>query len=248
MPYPILTANQLTSKLSEVRKSGVLPFLKPDGKVQISTKYENNQLKEITDIVISAHHFPEISQKDLKEALIEEVVKTTINKELLKNTNYYINNTGLFVIGGPQADTGFTGRKNIMDSYGGVCPHGGGAFSGKDPTKSDRSGAYMARYIAKNLVGAGVADEIILQLAFVIGEEKPISIMVDGKNLRFSNQHIIKAINTLFDLSIKGIIEKLNLLEPIYKKTATCGHFGKDEFSWEKLDMIEQIKEYFKIF
>jgi S-adenosylmethionine synthetase len=250
MPLPISLAHKLTAKLASVRKNETLPFLRPDGKAQVSIKYRDNIPIEVDTIVLSAQHDENIAPNRLREALITEVIEEVIPKELLKNTTYHINPTGRFVIGGPQGDAGLTGRKIIVDTYGGSAPHGGGAFSGKDPTKMDRSGAYMARYIAKNLVKADVAKKITIQLSYAIGIAKPISIMVDTHNSsKIDNIEIQKCIKEIFDLSPAGIIKELNLLNPIYRKTASYGHFGREDcgFSWELTDRVNEIKSYLNI-
>jgi len=250
MPLPITLAHRLTKKLAEVRKNGTLPFLRPDGKAQISIKYIDNKPVAIDNIVLSAQHDENIALNVLRDSIITEVIETTIPKELLtKETKFYINPTGRFVIGGPQADAGLSGRKIIMDSYGGSCPHGGGSFSGKDPTKMDRSGAYMARYIAKNLVGAGVSSRVSVQLAYAIGVSRPVSVMIDTHSNNIDNKKVEKMVKEMFDLSPLGIIKELNLLEPTYRKASIYGHFGRDDidFSWERLDRINEIKSYLGI-
>ena len=247
MPLPISLAHKLSAKLARVRKDGTVPFLRPDGKVQVSVKYQSGKPISVDTVVISAQHHENISFKTLKDAIITEVIEEIIPKELLKETIYHINPTGRFVIGGPQGDAGLTGRKIIVDTYGGSCPHGGGAFSGKDPTKVDRSGAYMARYIAKNLVAAGVSDKITIQIAYAIGVANPVSIMVDThSNSKIENSEIEKCIKEIFNLTPAGIIQELELLNPIYRRTASYGHFGREdmEFTWEKTDMVKDIKNY----
>lgn len=248
MPLPIHLAHQLTQRLSRVRKDGVISYLRPDGKVQVTVKYREGKPVGVDTIVVSTQHAPEISQEQLKEDVIEEVIKAVIPGHLLGNeTKYYINPTGKFVIGGPQGDAGLTGRKIIVDTYGGSCPHGGGAFSGKDPTKVDRSAAYAARYIAKNLVAAGACEKITIQISYAIGIIQPVSIMVDTQNTSIVDEERIEAcIKELFDLSPKGIIKSLDLLRPIYRSTAAYGHFGREEelFSWERTDKVDEIKSY----
>ncbi len=251
MPLAISLAHKITAQLAKVRKNGTVPFLRPDGKAQVSVKYIDDEPVAIDTIVISAQHDDNISKELLRDAIITEVINEVIPKEFLSNNiTYHINPTGRFVIGGPQGDAGLTGRKIIVDTYGGSCPHGGGAFSGKDPTKVDRSGAYMARYIAKNLVSAGVSDRITIQLAYAIGVVEPVSIMIDthGDN-SISNDKIINCIHELFDLSPAGIIKELDLLNPIYRKTASYGHFGHEEkgFGWEKINRVNEIKSYLNI-
>jgi len=248
MPLAISLAHKITAQLAKVRKNGTVPFLRPDGKAQVSVRYIDDKPVAIDTIVISAQHDENISKELLEEAIITEVINEVIPMEFLSNDiTYHINPTGRFVIGGPQGDAGLTGRKIIVDTYGGSCPHGGGAFSGKDPTKVDRSGAYMARYIAKNLVSAGVSNKLTIQIAYAIGVVEPISIMIDthGDN-RIEEGKIINCIQELFDLSPAGIIKELDLLKPIYKKTATYGHFGHEDkgFNWEKINRVNEIKSY----
>lgn len=240
MPLPIWLAHRLVQKQAEVRKSKKLPWLRPDAKSQITLKYVDNKPVAIDTIVLSTQHDPEISQKEIHEAVLEEIIRPTfpdgINHD---HTKFLINPTGKFVIGGPQGDCGLTGRKIIVDTYGGSAPHGGGAFSGKDPSKVDRSAAYAARYVAKNIVASGLASRCLVQLSYAIGVAKPTSIMVDTFDTgTVSNMEMIDIIQKHFDLRPKGIIEMLDLLRPIYKKTAAYGHFGRDEdtFSWEKTD------------
>ena len=251
MPLPISLAHKLTAKLAEVRKDGTLPYLRPDGKAQVSVKYVNGKPTEVSTIVVSTQHSPDVDQETLKRDIQAEVIEAVIPAELLSDTVvYHINPTGRFVIGGPQGDAGLTGRKIIVDTYGGSCPHGGGAFSGKDPTKVDRSAAYAARYVAKNLVAAGVADKVTIQIAYAIGVVEPVSIMVDTEGTSSVDEIEIEAcVKALFDLTPAGIIKSLDLLKPIYKKTASYGHFGREEdgFNWEKTDRVEEIKNYLKI-
>lgn len=251
MPLPISLAHKLTSKLAEVRKNGTLPYLRPDGKAQVTVEYKNDKPIRVHTVVISAQHSETISQNLIKDDIIEDIIKEVIPKELLdENTIYHINPTGRFVIGGPQADAGLTGRKIIVDTYGGACPHGGGAFSGKDPTKVDRSAAYMCRYIAKNLVAAKVCDRVTIQLSYAINIKNPVSIMVNTHNSsKYSNQKIEECIKRVFDLSPNGIINELNLLRPIYKKCSTYGHFGKEnqEFTWERTDKMDIIRNLIEI-
>ncbi len=249
MPLPIHLSHKLTYGLAQSRKSGSLPFLRPDGKAQVSVRYVDGKPKEIETIVVSTQHAPEIEQDKLREAVIEEVILKNIPKELLSDkVKYHINPTGRFVIGGPQGDAGLTGRKIIVDTYGGSCPHGGGAFSGKDPSKVDRSAAYMARYIAKNFVAAGVCEKVTIQLAYAIGVVEPVSILVDTHGTSSIDELKLEGcVREVFKLTPRGIIESLDLLKPIYKKTAAYGHFGRDGFSWEKTDKIEEIKSYLKL-
>lgn len=250
MPLPISLAHRLTSKLAEVRKNGTIPFLRPDGKAQVSVRYVDGKPVSIDTIVVSAQHHDDIPENIIKDAILQEVIKEAIPSHLIHDDiTYHINPTGRFVIGGPQGDAGLTGRKIIVDTYGGSCPHGGGAFSGKDPTKVDRSGAYAARHIAKNLVAAGVCDKATIQIAYAIGVARPVSIYVNTHGTsQVSEESITKCVEDLFDLTPKGIITSLNLLQPIYRKTATYGHFGRENqgFGWELLDRVEDIKAYFK--
>ncbi|MFA6761141.1 MAG: methionine adenosyltransferase [Sulfuricurvum sp.] len=251
MPLPIYLAHKLTRRLAQVRKECIVPYLRPDGKAQVSVKYVDGKPISVETVVISTQHSPEVSQGRIKEDIINEVISVVIPKELLSDeTVYHINPTGQFVIGGPQGDAGLTGRKIIVDTYGGSCPHGGGAFSGKDPTKVDRSAAYAARWIAKNLVASGACEKATIQLAYAIGVAEPVSIMVDAHGTAVVEESRIEAcVRDLFDLSPKGIIKSLDLLRPIYRKTAAYGHFGREdeEFSWERLDMVEKIRNYLKI-
>ena len=250
MPLPIYLAHQLTSSLAQKRKDGTLDFLRPDGKAQVSVRYSDGKPVGIDTIVISTQHHPEVSQATIKDALIEEIVYKVLPKEYLSsNIKFHINPTGNFVIGGPQGDAGLTGRKIIVDTYGGSCPHGGGAFSGKDPSKVDRSGAYMARYVAKNLVASGVCDKASVQLAYAIGVVEPVSIFVDTHGTSSLESSKIEAcVREVFRLTPRGIIESLDLLKPIYRKTSNYGHFGRElpEFGWEKTDKVEEIRAYLK--
>ena len=251
MPLPISLAHKITAKLAEVRKNGTVPFLRPDGKAQVSVKYVDGKPVAIDTIVVSTQHHPEVTLEQVQKAVLEEVIKAVIPVELMSDDIvYHINPTGRFVIGGPQGDAGLTGRKIIVDTYGGSCPHGGGAFSGKDPTKVDRSAAYAARYVAKNLVAAGVCDKATLQIAYAIGVAKPVSIYVDTHGTATVDEEKITAcVESLFDLTPKGIMDALDLLKPIYRRTAAYGHFGREEegFSWEKTDRVEDIKRYLNI-
>ncbi|SFP40169.1 methionine adenosyltransferase [Hydrogenimonas thermophila] len=246
MPLPIYLAHRLTEGLAKARKDGTLPFLRPDGKAQVTVEYIDGKPHKVKTIVVSTQHDPDVSQEKLKNAIIEELIYKVIPEELIDdNIIYHINPTGRFVIGGPQGDAGLTGRKIIVDTYGGSCPHGGGAFSGKDPTKVDRSGAYAARYVAKNLVAAGVCDKATIQIAYAIGVVEPVSIMVDTHGTgKVPEEEIEKMIMEVFDLTPKGIIDTLDLLRPIYRKTAAYGHFGRElpEFTWEKTDKVEAIR------
>jgi len=247
MPLPITLAHRLTRRLAEVRKRKILPYLRPDGKSQVTVEYENGTPKKVKTVVIAAQHSADVEVEDIEDEIIKKVIEPCI-PEKYKNEEieYYINPTGAFKIGGPQADTGLTGRKIIVDTYGGVGSHGGGCFSGKDPTKVDRSGSYMARYIAKNIVASGIAQRCELQLAYVIGENQPVSLMVDTFGTgKISEEKIKELIRDNFDLTPRGTIKTLNLLRPIYKKTASYGHFGRREktFTWEKIDLAQHLRE-----
>lgn len=250
MPLPIMLAHKLARRLADVRKKGILPWMRPDGKSQVTVKYKNSKPDFLNSVVIAAQHNPEAGIKKLKEAIIEEVIKPICKEYLTPKTKYYINNTGRFVIGGPVADHGATGRKIIVDTYGGMGHIGGGCFSGKDPTKVDRSGAYMARYIAKNIIAAKIADKCEIQIAYVIGGTKPLSICVDTFNTlnkkkfpKLTEEKLAKIIPKVFDLTPGMIIHQLDLLRPIYRKTACYGHFGREEkeFTWEKTDKVKQL-------
>ena len=249
MPLPIHLSHKLTSGLAEARKSGVLPFLRPDGKAQVSVRYVDGKPTLVDTIVVSTQHSPDIEQKQLIEAVMDEVIKKSIPNELLaSDIKYHINPTGRFVIGGPQGDAGLTGRKIIVDTYGGSCPHGGGAFSGKDPSKVDRSAAYMARYIAKNLVAADVCEKVTIQLAYAIGVVEPVSVFVDTMGTsNVDDSKLEGCVREVFKLTPKGIIESLDLLKPIYRKTAAYGHFGREGFSWEETNKVQEIKDYLKL-
>ena len=242
MPMPIVIAHKLVKKLAEVRKKGELNYLRPDGKSQVTILYEDGIPRTVESVVLSSQHNPGISHKKIKEDLIECVIKKVIPPELRsKKMKVFVNPTGRFIIGGPQADTGVTGRKIIVDTYGGVGSHGGGCFSGKDPTKVDRSASYIARYLAKNIVASGLARKCELQIAYVIGMKQPVSIMVNTENTGvIPDNEIVRIIRKNFDLSPWGIIQKLDLLRPIYRKTACYGHFGREEegFTWEKRDAV----------
>jgi len=246
MPMPIWYAHRLAERLAKVRKNGTLPFLRPDGKTQVTVRYEEDMPKSIHTVVIAAQHDPEVNYEDLEEAIIEEVIKKTIPADLLVDTNFLVNTTGRFVTGGPRADCGMTGRKIIVDTYGGSAHHGGGCFSGKDPTKVDRSAAYMARYIAKNIVAAGLANCAEVQLAYAIGVEQPVSIMVDTFGTgKVDNCTLEALIRKHFELTPKGIIESLDLRRPVYRKTAAYGHFGRSEpeFTWERTDKAAALRK-----
>jgi S-adenosylmethionine synthetase len=248
MPLPIHLAHRLTQRLAEVRKEGIVPYLRPDGKAQISVKYIGNKPVCVETVVISTQHAPDVSQEKIHEDMINEVIKHVIPADMMnENTVFHINPTGKFVIGGPQGDAGLTGRKIIVDTYGGSCPHGGGAFSGKDPTKVDRSAAYAARWVAKNLVASGACDKATLQIAYAIGVVQPVSIMVDTHGTgKVEEEKIEECVKNLFDLSPKGIIEALDLLRPIYRKTSSYGHFGREEegFTWELTNRVDEIKNH----
>jgi S-adenosylmethionine synthetase len=241
-------AHKITAKLAEVRKNGTVPFLRPDGKAQVSVKYVDGKPVAIHTIVVSTQHHPDVTLEKVQEAVFEEVIKAVIPAELMSDDIiYHINPTGRFVIGGPQGDAGLTGRKIIVDTYGGSCPHGGGAFSGKDPTKVDRSAAYAARHVAKNLVAAGACEKVTIQISYAIGVVRPISIYLDTHDTaKVDEKKITACVESLFDLTPKGIIDSLDLLRPIYRKTAAYGHFGREdvEFSWEKLDRVTDIKSF----
>ncbi len=247
MPMPITYAHRLTKRQAEVRKAGLLPWLRPDAKSQVTIEYENKRPKRVEAIVLSTQHSPEVDYEDLKAGVMEEIIKPIIPAEMVdKNTKYFINPTGRFVIGGPVGDCGVTGRKIIVDTYGGMGSHGGGAFSGKDPSKVDRSSSYMGRYVAKNLVAAGIATELEVQIAYAIGISKPVSINVNSFGTgTISDERIRQLINEHFDLRPKAIIQHLDLLRPIYKKTAAYGHFGREreEFTWERTDKAEALKD-----
>lgn len=247
MPLPISLAHQLVRRLSEVRRTKELPYLRPDGKSQVTVEYEGNVPKRVDAVVIAAQHDKKVSMKDLREEIKGNVIHKIIPAHMLDDdTKIFINETGQFIQGGPFADSGLTGRKIIVDTYGGVGSHGGGCFSGKDPSKVDRSGSYMARYVAKNLVAAGIADKLEVQIAYAIGVPFPVSIMVDTFGTgKISEDRIKELIRVHFDLSPKGMIKSLDLLRPIYKKTAAYGHFGReeDDFTWEKTDKAEVLQK-----
>lgn len=246
MPMPIQLAHNLTRKLSEVRRSGELSYLRPDGKSQVTIEYRDGQPYRVEAVVISTQHADDVTTKELRSDIMEKIIKTTVPAELLdENTKYHINPTGRFVVGGPMGDAGLTGRKIIVDTYGGYAPHGGGAFSGKDPTKVDRSAAYMARYIAKNIVAAELAQKCTVQLAYAIGVAEPVSVLVDTHGTgRIEDSKLSEIVRSNFKLTPKDIIETLDLRRPIYKETAKFGHFGRtnDEFSWEKTDKAEALR------
>jgi S-adenosylmethionine synthetase len=245
MPLPILLAHRLTKKLAEARKLGVIPHLRPDGKSQVTVKYDHGTPESVDSVVIAAQHDPEIEIGELREQIREKVIEPACGEWLSPDTKYFINNTGRFVIGGPVADTGCTGRKIVADTYGGVIGHGGGAFSGKDPTKVDKSASYMARYIAKNIVAAGLAEKCEIQLSYVIGGSEPLSLMVDVFQTNgIQVERIVDQVKKNFDLSVGGMIEQLDLRRPIYRKTSNYGHFGREDpdFTWEKTDLAEELR------
>jgi S-adenosylmethionine synthetase len=247
MPMPIIFAHRLTQRLAEVRKKKILDFLRPDGKSQVTIQYVNGKPIRVDSVVIAAQHSESISYEKLREGIIEEVIFKIIPEKLRdKKTKYYVNTTGRFVIGGPKADCGLTGRKIIVDTYGGVGSHGGGCFSGKDPTKMDRSASYMARHIAKNVVAAGLAEKCEVQMAYTIGRAQPVSVMIDtSRTSKIPPDKIAKIINEHFDMRPKAIIKYLDLLKPIYKKTSCYGHFGRDEpgFTWENTHRAEELRK-----
>ncbi len=247
MPMSIMFAHKLTEKLAEVRKSGKLKFLRPDAKSQVSIQYVNDKPVRVDTVVVSSQHTPEVDYETIKQGIIEEVVKKVIPAELMDaKTRFFINPTGRFVIGGPMGDCGLTGRKIIVDSYGGHGAHGGGAFSGKDPSKVDRSAAYMGRYVAKNLVAAGLCERCEVQVAYAIGVAEPVSVMVDASGTgKIPSARIAEIVREVFDLRPRAIIEQLDLLRPIYRKTAAYGHFGRElpEFTWERTDKAEILRK-----
>ena len=244
MPAPISLAHKIMQIAAKARKDGVLSFLRPDGKCQVSVQYVNGKPARVATVVLSHQHSEEVAYKELQEALIETVIKKAIPAELLDSkTVYHINPTGRFVIGGPHGDTGLTGLKIIVDTYGGMSRHGGGAFSGKDPTKVDRSASYMARYVAKNIVAAGLCDRCEVQVAYAIGIAEPVSLFVSTFDTgKVPDEQIEKAVSEVFDLTPQGIIRTLDLLKPIYRETSNYGHFGREGFTWEKTDKVEAIK------
>lgn len=248
MPSPIAMAHRLSRRLTEVRKNGTLSYLRPDGKIQVTVEYDDNKVVRIDAIVISTQHDEHVSQEQIREDLMEHVIRAVIPAELLdESTKYYINPTGRFVVGGPQGDSGLTGRKIIVDTYGGYGRHGGGAFSGKDPTKVDRSAAYAARWVAKNLVAAGIADKLEIQLAYAIGVAKPVSIEVETFGTgKLSDEEITNIVEKVFDLRPGAIIRDLDLRRPLYRQTAAYGHFGRNDLNlpWEQLNKVDEIKKY----
>ena len=246
MPLPIYLAHRLVERQAELRKDGRLPWLRPDAKSQVSIRYVNGKPQHVDTVVLSTQHHPDVSHAQIQEAVIEEIIKPVISADMLKtDVRYLVNPTGRFVIGGPMGDAGLTGRKIIVDTYGGAAPHGGGAFSGKDPTKVDRSAAYASRYVAKNVVAAGLATKCLVQVAYAIGVARPVSLMVNTFGTgKISDERISQLVEAHFDLRPKAIIQTLNLLRPIYTRTASYGHFGRDEpeFTWEAIDKAEELK------
>ena len=253
MPLPIMLAHKLVQRMSEVRRKGILKYLGPDGKSQVTLEYQNNRPKRIDSVVLACQHTEEILDptgkqisKKARQELIKVIAEPVLKEYIDKDTKYYVNQTGKFVVGGPQSDTGMTGRKIIVDTYGGTVPVGGGAFSGKDPTKVDRSAAYMARYVAKNIVASGLADKCLINLAYVIGRAEPLAIMADTFGTgKIQEAALVKLIRENFELTPRGIIKSLDLLRPIYRKTACYGHFGRTgpEFTWERTDKAESLKK-----
>ena len=248
MPTALVLAHKLTRRLAEVRKQNILDYLRPDGKSQVTVEYDGRKVKRIEAVVISTQHSETVTTEQLRKDIQKLVIEEVLPKELLdENTKYYINPTGRFEIGGPHGDSGLTGRKIIVDTYGGSCAHGGGAFSGKDPTKVDRSAAYMARYICKNIVAAGLANECTLELSYAIGVAKPLSVYINTNGTgKLADNEIASIVEKEFDLRPYSIIKTLDLKKPIYSQTAAYGHFGRSEFSWEKLDRVEDLKKYLK--
>lgn len=244
MPLPIMLAHGLTRRLAEVRKNGTLSYLRPDGKSQVTVEYKDGKPLRVDGVVIAAQHDDDVTLEQLREDVIEHVIKPICGQYLDEKTKFYINETGKFVTGGPHGDTGLTGRKIIVDTYGGMGRHGGGAFSGKVPNKQDRSGAYMARYIAKNIVAAGLADKCEIQLSYAIGYPEPVSVHVDTFGTgKVSNEVLVQAVREVFDLTPAGIIKQLDLKRPIYRATAVYGHFGREGFPWEETNKVEELKK-----
>jgi len=248
MPLPISLAHKLAVKLTEVRENGTLPYLYADGKTQVTVEYDDDKPVKVTTVVVSSQHSADVELSQLRSDIIEKVIKATIPAEFIDDdTKYFVNPTGRFVIGGPHGDSGLTGRKIIVDTYGGYARHGGGAFSGKDPTKVDRSAAYASRWVAKNIVAAGLADKCEVELAYAIGVAKPVSVMVDTFGTgKIDDEKIADIVNKVFDLRPSAIIDRLDLRKPIYKNVAAYGHMGREDLgvSWEKTDMVDEIKKY----
>ncbi len=248
MPLPIMLAHKLTKKLAELRKSGEIPYLRPDGKAQVTVAYDDGVPVAVDTVVVSTQHNPGVEHDALEKDIIEKLIRPVItDKWLTPDTKYYVNPTGNFVIGGPQGDSGLTGRKIIVDTYGGMCPHGGGSFSGKDPTKVDRSATYYARYVCKNIVAAGLADKCRLQVAYAIGKANPVSLNIETFGTgKYSDEQILAAVNAVFDFRPYSIIKQLDLRKPVYAATSNYGHFGNPAFAWEKTDRAEALKKAIK--
>ena len=248
MPLPIMLAHKLTKKLAELRKSGEIPYLRPDGKAQVTVAYDDGVPVAVDAVVVSTQHNPGVEHAALEKDIIEKLIRPVItDKWLTPDTKYYVNPTGNFVIGGPQGDSGLTGRKIIVDTYGGMCPHGGGSFSGKDPTKVDRSATYYARYVCKNIVAAGLADKCRLQVAYAIGKANPVSLNIETFGTgKYSDEQILAAVNAVFDFRPYSIIKQLDLRKPVYAATSNYGHFGNPAFAWEKTDRAEALKKAIK--
>ena len=248
MPLPIMLAHKLTKKLAELRKSGEIPYLRPDGKAQVTVAYDDGVPVAVDTVVVSTQHNPGVEHAALEKDIIEKLIRPVItDKWLTPDTKYYVNPTGNFVIGGPQGDSGLTGRKIIVDTYGGMCPHGGGSFSGKDPTKVDRSATYYARYVCKNIVAAGLADKCRLQVAYAIGKANPVSLNIETFGTgKYSDEQILAAVNAVFDFRPYSIIKQLDLRNPVYAATSNYGHFGNPAFAWEKTDRAEALKKAIK--
>ena len=255
MPLPIMLSHKMVQRMAEVRRKGILNYIGPDGKSQVTVEYHNHKPKRIDSVVLACQHTADILDetgkqitKQARKEMIDVIARPIAEGLIDKDTKFYCNQTGKFVVGGPQSDTGMTGRKIVVDTYGGIIPPGGGAFSGKDPSKVDRSAAYMARYIAKNIVAAGIAEKCMIQIAYVIGKAEPLAVMADTFGTsKVGEEELVKVINTIFDLKPKSIIKTLDLLKPIYRKTACYGHFGRQgpEFTWEKLDRVKDLQQAF---